>query len=170
MTKEYPDDVPIRNSGPTGIPLRRVPKATKKVAPRPPTYLPPFKETKRILVTKDARRIWEAAEQLDLEWSRERQRAPPSDETQAQFKKEHDFSVHEEEAKASYSSRKRAGMGSQGYKRIAKRRSNYPDNLTTDLREQFHDPYELNEEETFAINKTYARDLEAQLPLPKVRI
>ena len=85
VLKEYPDNLPKRNSGPTGIPIRRVPKATTKVAPRPPTYLPPSKETKGNLVTKDARWIWKAAEQLDLEWSRDRERAPPSDETQAQL-------------------------------------------------------------------------------------
>ena len=79
VLKEYPDDLQIRNSGPTGIPLRRVPKAAKKVTPRPPTCLSPSEETKRSLVTKGAQSIWEAAEQLDLEWRRERETASSAD-------------------------------------------------------------------------------------------
>ena len=47
---------------------------------------------------------------------------------------------------------------------------NYLDALNIDLRGQFADRYFLNAGETFEINPRYARDLEAQLPMPKERL
>ena len=47
---------------------------------------------------------------------------------------------------------------------------NYLDSLNIDLRDQFEDRYTLLTGETFAINSRYARDLEAQLAMPKERL
>ena len=45
--------------------------------------------------------------------------------------------------------------------------NNYLDSLNIDLRSQFEKRHALLTGETFGINSRYARDLEAQLPMPK---
>ena len=169
VLKEYPDDIPIRNSGPTGIPLRRVPKPTKIVR-RPPNYLPSSTETKGTLVAKDAKRIAEVAERLDFDWYRDRQRAPPSDETQAQWKKSMISVFMNRRLRPHTHKDNEPAWLSRAINILPSVNDNYLDNLTIDLRHQWQDRYELGQGETFAINKNYARDLEAQLPVPKERI
>ena len=46
----------------------------------------------------------------------------------------------------------------------------YPDALNIDLQEHFEERYKLQAGESFAINRRYARGLEAQVPMPKDRL
>ena len=154
---EYPD-VKVDNSGPTGTPLRKQRiqnPGSKKTFTRQPIYLNPMQNGLRSLVTKDARRAWEAAVIVSPEWLYKKNMCPPNDNEHAPMKK---MNVSVGQWLTSLSRAVNVLPGVE---------NNYLDSLNIDLRNQFEDRYKLLTGETFAINSSYAKGLEAQLPMPK---
>ena len=75
---EYPD-VKVENSGSTGTALRKQAiqnRGNKKTFTKQPIYLHPMQNRLSSLVTKDARRTWEAALIVSPEWLYQRTSAP----------------------------------------------------------------------------------------------
>ena len=85
---DYPD-LKIKNSGPAGTPLRKqaIQNPRKRIFTRQPTYLDPMQYNKSGTVTKNARRIWESAVIVSLEWLFEKNMCPPSDKQHATLEK-----------------------------------------------------------------------------------
>ena len=70
IMSDYPD-VKVRNSGHTGTPLRKQltqNPGNKKTFTKQPIYLHPMQNRLGSLVTKDAKRNWEAAVIVSTEW------------------------------------------------------------------------------------------------------
>ena len=169
---EYPD-VKVNNSVPTGTPLRTQAiqnPGNKKTFTKQPIYLNPMQNRLGSLVTKDARRTWEAAVSLSPEWLYQKTMCPPNDNEHAKMKKMNVSVFLGRPLRADYSQAAEPAWLSRAVNILSGVEDNYLDSLNIDLRNQFEDRYTLLMGEMFAINSRSRRDLEAQLPMPKERL
>ena len=85
---EYPD-VQVKNSGPAGAPLKKqaIQNPDKLTFTKLPACHLPMQNTKRTLVTKNARKIREAAVIISPDWLYETNMCPPNDDEHATRKK-----------------------------------------------------------------------------------
>ena len=165
IMSEYPD-VKVKNSGPACTPLRKQAIQTpgsKKTFTKQAIYLNPMQNRHGSLVTKDARRTWEAAVIVSPGWLYQKNMWPPSDDEHAKMKKMN-VSVF-----LGRPLRETAWL-SRAVNILPGVEDNYLDSLNIELRNQFEDRYTLLMGETFAINARYARGLEARLPMPNERL
>ena len=169
---EYPG-VKVKNSGPTGTPLRKHAiqnPGNKKTFIKQPIYLHPMQNRLGSLVKKDARRTWEAAVIVSPEWLYQKNMCPPNHDEHAKMKKMNVSVFLGRPLRAAHSQASEPAWLSRAVNILPGVEDNYLDSLNIDLRNQFEDRYTLLTGETFAINSRYARDLEAQLPMPKERL
>ena len=168
---DYPG-LKITNSGPTGTPLRKqaIQHPNKRTFTKQPTYLSPMQNTKGTLITKDSRRIWESAVIVSPEWLFEKNMCPPNDEEHAKLKKANVPVFMNRPIRPDHTPTNEPPWLGKAMNMLPNVEDNYLDALNIDLRGQFADRYFLNAGETFEVNPRYARDLEAQLPMPKERL
>ena len=168
---DYPG-LKVTNSGPTGTPLRKqaIQHPTKRTFTKQPTYLSPMQNTKDSLVTKDARRIWESAVVVSPEWLFEKNMCPLSDEQHATLKKANVSVFMNRPLRADHTPTNEPQWLGKAMNMLPNVEDNYLETLNIDLRGQFEERYFLRAGETFGVNPRYARDLEAQLPMPKERL
>ena len=169
------DDYPglkVTNSGPTGTSLRKqaIQHPTKRTFTKQPTHLSPMQNTKGSLVTKDARRIWESAVVVSPEWLFEKNMCPPSDEQHATLKKANVSVFMNRPLRTDHTPTNELQWLGKAMNMLPNVEDNYLDALNIDLRGQFEERYFLRAVDTFEVNTRYARDLEAQLPMPKERL
>ena len=168
---DYPG-LKVTNSGPNGTPLRKqaIQHPTKRTFTKQPTYLSPMQNTKGTLITKDSRRIWESAVIVSPEWLFEKNMCPPNDEEHAKLKKANVPVFMNRPIRPDHTPTNEPPWLGKAMNMLPNVEDNYLDALNIDLRGQFADQYFLNAGETFEVNPRYARDLEAQLPMPKERL
>ena len=168
---DYPG-LKVTNSGPTGTPLRKqaIQHPIKRTFTKQPTYLSPMQNTKGTLINKDSRRIWESAVVVSPEWLFEKNMCPPNDEEHAKLKKANVPVFMNRPIRPDHTPTNEPPWLGKAMNILPNVEDNYLDALNIDLRGQFADRYFLNAGETFEINPRYARDLEAQLPMPKERL
>ena len=167
---DYPD-LKVTNSGPTGTPLRKqaIQHPTKRTFTKQPTHLSPMQNTKGSLLTKDARRIWESAVIVSPEWLFEKNMCPPSDEQHAKLNKTNVSVFMTRPLRTDHTPTNEPPWLGKAMNMLPNVEDNYLDALNIDLHGQFEERYFLRAGETFEVNSRYARDLEAQLPMPKER-
>ena len=129
-----------------------------------------MQNTKGSLVTKDARRIWESAIIVSPEWLFEKNMCPPSDEQHATLKKTNVSVFMSRPLGADHTPTNEPLRLGKAMNALPNVEDNYLDALIINLHEQFEERYFLRAGETFEVNPRYARDLEAQLPMPKERL
>ena len=159
LTKYLTDLIKIVNSGPTGTPLQKQsilsPGGTTRT--KMAAFLPPATDTQGSLVTRDARRIRETAEQISEEWYLKKQVAPPNKETQYEIKQMMVTLFMSRLLRPHNHQTQEPACLTRAKNLIPSVEDNYLDSLTIDPRDQFTARHQLGEGDTFAINKKYAR-------------
>ena len=143
IMSEYPD-VKVKNSGPTGTPLRKQAiqnPGSKKTFTKQPIYLNPMQNRHGSLVTKDARRTWEAAVIVSPEWLYQNNMWPPSDDEHAKMKKMNVSVFLGRPLRTIYSQAVEPAWLSRAVNILPGVEDNYLDSLNIELRNQFEDTH-----------------------------
>ena len=168
---DFPD-VKVKNSGPTGTPLRKqaIQNPIKRTFTKQSAYLSPMQNNKGSLVTKDARRVWESAVIITPEWLFEKNICPSSDQQHASLKKSSVSVFMSLPLRAEHTPTNEPQWLGKATNMLPNIEDNYLDALTIDPRGQFEERYFLRAGETFEMKPRYARDLKALLPMPTERL
>ena len=149
------------------------PQVTPQVTPNEPTevplssYLPPSDDVSGSVVTRDSKRIWDAAEILDPARFVAKKRCPPNDADQLVIR-QYSLVAHITRPLPVHN----ADLSEQAWEqrarnRLPRTRNNYMTPLQSDPHAQFPARYSLREGETWDANARYARKLAALRPLLK---
>ena len=166
-------DVKMKNSGPTGTPLRKqtIQNPIKRTFTKQSAYLSPMQNNKGSLVTNDERRIWESAVIISPELLFENNMCPPSDEQHASLKKSSVSVFMSRPLRADHTPTNEPQWPGKATNMLPNTENNFLDALTIDHpRGKVEERYFLRSGETFEVNPRCARDLEALLPMPKERL
>ena len=166
---EFPD-VKVKNSGPTGTPLRKQAKQNpggKKTFTKQPTYFPSMQNTKGTLVTKDARRSWEAAVTVSPERLYEKNMCPPSHDEHGAMKKTNISVFIGRPLRAEHTPVTEPAWLSRAVNLLPSVEDKNSDSLYLDSRDQYEERLALLTGDTFEVNSRYSNDLKGQLPMPK---
>ena len=149
-------DVKVKNSGPTGTPLRKqaIQNPIKRTFTKQSAYLSPMQNNKGSLVTKDARQICEAAVIISPEWLFEKNMCPPSDEQNASLKKANVSVFMSRPLRADHTPTNEPQWLRKATNMPPNTEDNYLDALNINPRGQFAERYILRAGETFEVNIT----------------